>query len=82
MDDMLKANLIVRGELINFGKSTFNKISSIYRFTNENISSYFHHLTNKKNILSDVEETFQNILIPFGYVEILKEDVKLLVLGR
>ena len=40
MDDMVMANLIIRGDLINFGKSTFNEISSIYRFTNENMSSY------------------------------------------
>ena len=26
--------------------------SSIYRFTNEDISSYFHHLKNKKNVLT------------------------------
>ena len=54
MDDMVRANLIVRGDLINFGKSTFNETSSIYRFTNENMSSYFHHLKDKKNILSVV----------------------------
>ena len=54
MDDMVMANLIIRGDLINFGKSTFNEISSIYRFTNENISSYFHHLINKENVLSVV----------------------------
>lgn len=54
MDDMVRANLIVRGDLINFGKSTFNEISSIYRFTNENMSSYFHHLKNKNNVLSVV----------------------------
>lgn len=54
MEDMVKANLIVRGDMINFGKSTFNDSSSIYRFTNENISSYFHHLEDKKSILSVV----------------------------
>ena len=54
MDDMVMANLIIRGDLINFGKSTFNEISSIYRFTNENMSSYFHHLINKENVLSVV----------------------------
>ncbi len=54
MDDMVRANLIVRGDMINFGNSTFSETSSIYRFTNENMSSYFHHLINKKNVLSVV----------------------------
>lgn len=52
MSDEVIANLIVRGEKINFGNATFDETSSIYRFTNENISSYFHHLKDKKNVLS------------------------------
>lgn len=47
------AQLIVRGEYINFNyNEAYNNISSIYRFSNENISSYFHHLQNKKKVLT------------------------------
>lgn len=53
-NDILRlAQLIVRGSYINFGsKDNFINTSSIYRFTNEDITSYFHHLENKENILS------------------------------
>lgn len=47
------AQLIVRGEYYNFSlKKPFINTSGIYRFTNEDISSYFHHLKNKKNVLT------------------------------
>ena len=47
------AQLIVRGEYYNFSlKKSFIDTSGIYRFTNEDISSYFHHLKNKKNVLT------------------------------
>ncbi len=47
------AQLIVRGEYYNFSlKKPFIDTSGIYRFTNEDISSYFHHLKNKKNVLT------------------------------
>lgn len=52
LDPLFKAQLIVRGEYINFGKSTFSEESSVYRFSNEDISSYFHHLKNKENVLT------------------------------
>lgn len=53
-NDILRiAQLLVRGNYINFGtKDNFINTSSIYRFTNEDITSYFHHLKNKNNILS------------------------------
>ena len=40
------------------------------------IINYFY------SVSGEVEEAFQDILIPSGYVETLKDDVKLLVLGR
>ena len=44
---------IVRGTQINFDYTkTFMENSSIYKFTNENITEYFHHLENKEKILS------------------------------
>lgn len=44
---------IVRGTYINFDfTKTFTENSSIYRFTNENITNYFHHLKNKEKVLS------------------------------
>lgn len=47
------AQLIVRGSYINFNyKEDFNKFSSIYKFSNENISAYFHHLQNKEKVLT------------------------------
>lgn len=54
MNDPLEiAQLIVRGEYINFNfKNVFEAASAIYRFSNEDISSYFHHLKNKKNVLT------------------------------
>lgn len=51
-DPLELAQLIVRRDFINFGKSTFNETSALYRFTNEDITSYFEHLKNKRNILS------------------------------
>ncbi len=91
MDDMVRANLIVRGDLINFGKSTFNETyykvddieeyvnflrSNFYLNKNGEIINYFYRMD------GEVEEAFQDILIPSGYVETLKDAVKLLVLGR
>ena len=47
------AQLIVRGEYLNFSwQKPFIKTSGIYRFTNEDITSYFHHLENKKEVLT------------------------------
>lgn len=47
------AQLIVRGNYINIDwRRTFMEYSAIYRFTNEDISSYFHHLQNKKQVLT------------------------------
>lgn len=51
-DPTTLAQLIVRGEHINFGKSTFSEESGLYRFTNEDISSYFEHLKNKDKVLT------------------------------
>ena len=45
------AQLLVRGSYLNINKN-FDTTSSIYKFTNEDISSYFHHLENKKEILT------------------------------
>lgn len=53
MDALELAQKIVRGSYINFSsKEPFIETSSIYRFTNEDITSYFHHLQNKNNVLS------------------------------
>ena len=47
------AQLIVRGSYINFNyNQAYGNTSSIYRFSNENISSYFHHLQNKEKVLT------------------------------
>lgn len=52
-DPLELAQLIVRGEYINFNYGqAYGKTSSIYRFSNENISSYFHHLQNKEKVLT------------------------------
>ena len=52
-DPIELAQLIVRGSYINFDfKSAFKDTSSIYRFTNEEIASYFHHLKDKKKVLT------------------------------
>ena len=52
-DPLELAQLIVRGSYINFNsKEAYGKTSSIYRFTNENITSYFHHLQNKEKVLT------------------------------
>ena len=43
-DPLELAQLIVRGSYINFSsEKMYNETSSIYKFTNENISAYFHH---------------------------------------
>ena len=53
-NEILKqAQLIVRGNQINISENEdFIDTSGIYRFTNENITSYFHHLKNKKKVLT------------------------------
>ena len=52
-DPLELAQLIVRGNYINFSwKSAFYENSAIYRFTNEDITSYFSHLQNKENVLT------------------------------
>ena len=52
-DPLELAQLIVRGDYINFDYGqAYGKTSSIYRFSNENISGYFEYLLNKKNVLT------------------------------
>ena len=52
-DPLELAQLIVRGNYINFSwKSAFYENSAIYRFTNEDITSYFSHLENKEKVLT------------------------------
>ena len=49
------AQKIVRGSFVNFdfnSKDAFLELSSIYRFTNEDVTSYFHHLQDKRSVLS------------------------------
>lgn len=47
------AHKIVRGTYHNFGtKEHFINTSSIYRFTNEDITSYYNHLENKDKVLT------------------------------
>ena len=53
IDPLELAQLIVRGHFINISsKKAFMETSSIYRFTNEDITSYFHHLEKKREVLS------------------------------
>jgi hypothetical protein len=52
-DPLEIAQSIVRGSYINFSwKSVFYENSSIYRFTNEDITLYFSHLENKEKVLT------------------------------
>jgi len=53
-NDILRiAQLIIRNNYSNIDKKdNFINISPIYKFTNENITLYYKHLKNKKNILS------------------------------
>lgn len=52
-DPLELAQLIVRGSYINISlKSAFFENSGIYRFTNEDITSYYHHLQNKEKVLT------------------------------
>ena len=47
------AQLIVRGSYTNFNYGeAYTNVSSIYKFSNENITSYFSHLKNKENVLT------------------------------
>lgn len=61
-DPLELAQLIVRGSYINFSwKSAFYENSAIYRFTNEDITSYFSHLQNKENVLTVIGSSGQII---------------------
>lgn len=52
-DPLEIAQLIVSGDYINISsEEPFIETSAIYRFTNEDISSYFHHLENKNKVLT------------------------------
>ena len=52
-DPLELAQLIVRGSYINFKfGQAYGNTSSIYRFSNENISGYFKYLQNKENVLT------------------------------
>ena len=52
-DPLELAQLIVRGDYINFRYGqAYGNTSSIYRFSNENISGYFNHLKNKERVLT------------------------------
>ena len=52
-DALTLAQLIVRNEYINFSsKEPFINTSSIYRFTNEDITAYFNHLEKKDKVLT------------------------------
>lgn len=52
-DPLEIAQLIVSGDYINISrKEPFIETSPIYRFTNEDILSYFHHLENKNKVLT------------------------------
>ena len=44
------AQRIVRGDYINFGSKPFLETSAVYRFTNEDINSYYQHVENKDKI--------------------------------
>ena len=52
-DPLELAQLIVRGSYINISlRSAFFENSGIYRFTNEDIFSYYEHLKNKEKVLT------------------------------
>lgn len=52
-DPIELAQLIVRGSYINFNyNQAYGNTSSIYKFSNENISSYFNYLQNKEKALT------------------------------
>jgi len=52
-DPIELAQLIVRGSYINFNyNQAYGDTSSIYKFSNENISSYFNYLQNKEKALT------------------------------
>lgn len=52
-DPLELAQLILRGSYINFNyDQAYGNTSSIYKFSNENISSYFHYLQNKEKVLT------------------------------
>lgn len=52
-DPLELAQLIINGNRINFQYGqAFGTCSSIYKFSNENISSYFNHLQNKEKVLT------------------------------
>ena len=47
------AQQIVRGNFSNLNWSkSFDKLSAIYRFSNEDITAYYHHLKDKENVLT------------------------------
>lgn len=53
MQDVEMAQKIVRGSFLNFSfNDNFMETSGIYKFTNEDISSFSHHLENKGKVLS------------------------------
>lgn len=53
IDEIALAQQIVRNAFINIlGKEPFEQYSGIYRFTNEDITNYQHHLKDKRKILS------------------------------
>jgi len=64
--DLQLAQKIVRGSCINISsKQPFIETSGIYRFTNEDITAFFHHLQNKKNVLTVIgsgNQTLNGIL--------------------
>lgn len=52
MEPLEIAQGIVRGTYNNIGKGNYHETSGIYKFTNEDIASYFSHLQNKEEVLS------------------------------
>lgn len=50
-DTITTSQRIVRGSFNNI-KENFSEVSGIYKFTNEDITSYYHHLQNKDRVLS------------------------------
>lgn len=52
MEPLDIAQGIVRGTYHNIGRGNFHEESGIYRFTNENITTYFSHLQSKEEVLS------------------------------
>ena len=72
-DPLELAQIIVSDGYTNFkSNQAFYNTSGIYRFSNENITDYFHHLQNKERVLSVIGsggQIINNILAGSRYFD-------------